>query len=84
MTYDQFLGARRALMAQLVRAAFERLSDSDYTPVVTSQHPVSDDDLVGGRTTLDLFAAGVLNAGGLLAPADSSEESGAFRHRRTG
>jgi len=70
MTYDDFLVARRALMAAVVKAGFERLGDSNYEPVLQVTDTNAADNVVVDRTTLDLFAAGVLRAGDLLTTVD--------------
>jgi len=74
MAYDQFLVARRSLMAKVVKAGFERLGDSNYEPTLEVSGSSNDDDLVVDRTTIDLLAAGVLGVGDVLVAADGSVE----------
>lgn len=72
MTYEDFLVARRGLMAEVVRAGFERLGDANYEPSIPEVTAPGDDPATVSITTSDLLAAGLLNAGDILEPTDDS------------
>lgn len=72
-----FLAKRRKLMAGIVRAAFERLSESDYVaeyPPLQDQFSAEDvtEDAPSSVTIADLVASGLLPADTVLTPASDS------------
>lgn len=74
LAYEEFLNARRTLMAEVTRAGFQRLSDPSYHPQVEGATPTAGDEVAPVETTLtDLIVAGLLRAGDLLVPADTEK-----------
>jgi hypothetical protein len=76
LAYDDFLAARRSLMARVTRDGFSKLSDPSYQPHLEeiSEASVSEETLLE-VSLADLLQAGLLKAGDLLTPADAERES---------
>jgi hypothetical protein len=75
-SYDEFLVARRQLMAQVVKAGFGRLADPNYQPDVPGTEPTAaDEPAITDLTTIELFATGLLHAGDLLTTADPENDT---------
>jgi hypothetical protein len=79
LDFPEFLARRRRLMAAVTRAAFERLSASDYSAtypaiVETADEatPVSADDTPASVSVADLVAAGLLEVGTVVSPVGAS------------
>lgn len=71
LRYEDFLAARRSLMASVTRTGFSKLSDPTYQPVVEGAVPAAvDDEAVVDVSLVDLLLAGLLRPGDLLRPAD--------------
>lgn len=75
MGYDEFLVARRVLMAKVTHEGFRRLSDPNYSPPSLAATAAGTDDSLVGVSVLDLLEAGVLRPGDLLTPADSEVQT---------
>ncbi len=74
MNYEEFLSARRKLLATVVRDGFFRLSDPNYQPVMPDR-PVSDQsDATESVRILDLLGAGLLQVGEIIETADTEDE----------
>ena len=70
MDYDQFLVARRKLMAKVAKEGFKRLLNPDYSPDLTLPDPeVAQTDVVL-PSLQDLVARGVLSPGTKLIPVN--------------
>lgn len=67
--YEEFLAARRHLIAAVVHDGYERLKDPSYSPEIAVTVPTADDS-TPTITLQDLFLAGRLDSGDLLAPVD--------------
>lgn len=75
MSYEEFLVARRILMAKVTHEGFKRLSDPNYSPISLTVGDDAGDESVVGVTVLDLLEAGVLRPGDMLAPTDSEVQT---------
>jgi hypothetical protein len=75
MTYDDFLVARRVLMAKVTQEGFKRLSDPNYAPPTVVVPAAGVDDTLVGVSLRDLVEAGVLRPGDQLVPCDSEVEA---------
>lgn len=76
LSYEEFLVARRQLMAQVVKAGFGRLEDPNYQPEVPGTEPEAPDEpVITDLTTIELFAAGLLKAGDLPTTADPEDDT---------
>ena len=69
LTYDDFLRARRILMAQVVRDGYETLTDPTYQPELTATTDDMEDDFPAW-TLRSLIEDGVLKPGDIIAPID--------------
>ena len=69
LTYDDFLRARRILMAQVVRDGYETLTDPTYQPDLTTMTDGPDDE-PPAWTLRTLVEDGVLKPGDIIAPID--------------
>lgn len=69
LKYDDFLKARRELMAQVVRDGYEKLADPTYKPDLTPTTGGEEDDTPPWTLT-DLLEGGALQPGDILAPID--------------
>lgn len=76
MDYQDFLAARRRLMAVVVRDAFSLLADQNYEPVYPEPERAGVQDITStarpGSSVRDLIAAGLISAGTTLAPASGN------------
>ena len=70
MGYEDFLLARRRLMATVVRDGYLRLEDPTYQPVLPDPTGHGDEAPEVIVTLLDLMAAGVLASGDLIESTD--------------
>jgi hypothetical protein len=68
LSYEEFLVARRKLMAQVVQDAYFRLLEPTYQPELNIPAPM--DEEVTRVTLLDLMSAGFLSAGDLITSVD--------------
>ena len=78
LPYDAFLAQRRLLMAQVVRAAFERLADRQYSPTYPAPSPAPHAVPAARRhysvRITDLFDAGLLAPDSVVInPSDDVE-----------
>jgi hypothetical protein len=74
MAYEDFLKARRALMAKVTYEGFRRLTDPNYEPDLT-RPAASTPSFVGLPTLGSMVAAGILPAGTLLTPTNEERET---------
>lgn len=76
MAYDDFLVARRKLLARVVHEGFKRLSDPNYQPSfdAASQQP-EPVPVASLPSFTDLLADGVLPSGTILTPAGAETDS---------
>jgi hypothetical protein len=70
LKYEDFLVARRNLMATVVRDGYLRLADPSYQPKIDLAKP-SDDDHALRVTLLDLLGAGLVKPDDLITPVES-------------
>lgn len=75
MDFDEFLTARRSLMAHVIRDGYRRLTDPNYQPDLgrVEVHGVELEAAAG--TLEELVLAGLLPTGTILGPADSDTET---------
>lgn len=73
MTYDDFLSARRALLAAVTHEGFKMLRNPDYAPADAPQ--VDEPAPTGLPTFEELVLSGRLPAGTLLSPVDGDRET---------
>jgi len=71
MDYENFLLARRRLMASVVRDGYLRLEDPTYQPALPDPTGDGDDATSIPVTLLDLLNAGLLAAGDLIESTDA-------------
>ena len=71
MGYEDFLVARRRLMAAVVRDGYLRLEDPSYQPSLPSPTGDGADTVSIPVTLLDLINGGVLNANDLIESTDA-------------
>jgi hypothetical protein len=85
MAYQDFLTARRPLLAKVVRDAFSLLCDPAYAPEYPSPagpEPVVTERAHNGVSISDLMDAGLLEAGDILVNAgDGGTAAGCRRSR---
>lgn len=75
LPYEEFLTARREHMAQVVKAGFSRLTDPNYEPDLSAAGAsVTEEPGITDLTTIELFSAGLLQAGDLLTPSDPERD----------
>ena len=75
MDYGEFLDKRRRDMARVTKEAFLRLSDPKYKPNTGPVGPADTvQDMARTASLSELVAAGVLNPGDLLIPADPERD----------
>lgn len=74
MGYQEFLSARRKLMAEVTREGFRKLSDPNYRPQAPTAHDqeVSEPALASFEA---MVQAGLLRPGSLLTPTDGNRDS---------
>jgi hypothetical protein len=70
LKYEDFLIARRKLMATVVRDGYLRLADPSYQPDIVLAKPSEDDDDLR-VTLLDLLGAGLVKPDDLITPVES-------------
>ena len=70
LKYEDFLIARRNLMATVVRDGYLRLADPSYQPEIVLARP-SDDVETLRVTLLDLLGAGLVKSDDLITPVES-------------
>jgi hypothetical protein len=70
MSYEDFLIARRKLIAVVIRDGYMRLADPTYQPEIVLAQPPADEDFVEG-TILDLLDAGLVQVDDLVTPINS-------------
>jgi hypothetical protein len=70
LEYEEFLVARRKMMATVVRDGYLRLEDPTYQPEITVVPPTADDEHFN-TTLLDLLGAGLINPEELITPVES-------------
>jgi hypothetical protein len=70
MSYEEFLIARRKLIALVIRDGYMRLADPNYQPDIVLSRPPADEDVVQS-TILDLLDAGLVNVDDLVTPIHS-------------
>ena len=73
MSYQDFLVARRHLMAKVTREGFLKLSDANYHPTPTFGHAVADEPTM--PTLEELVQAGAIPVGAYLTPASGETDS---------
>lgn len=75
MEFDDFLKARRLLMARIIHEGYKRLTDPNYQPDL-SRLDVGGEELASTLATLEeLVALGVLPPGTLLSPAEADTDT---------
>ena len=70
LKYEDFLVARRNLMATVVRDGYHRLADPSYQPEIVLAVPTDDDEDLR-VTLLDLLSAGLVKLDDLITPVQS-------------
>ena len=70
LAYEDFLSARRKLMAHVVRDGYLHLADPNYQAEVILTVPAPDTDTFD-VTIMDLLAAGIVKPGDLVAPTET-------------
>ena len=70
MDYDQFLVARRKLMAKVTEEGFKRLLNPGYTPDLTLPDPEATQTNIALPSLQELVARGVLSPGTKLTPVN--------------
>jgi hypothetical protein len=70
MNYEEFLPARRKLMASVIRDGYLRLTDPAYQPNLSEPHAVADDTNEPEITLLQLVSNGLLKSGDLVETID--------------
>lgn len=80
LAYDTFLAERRTLMADVVRAAFHRLADHQYTPAYPAASSMPEATASTGRRhysvrITDLFDAGLLAPGTVVINSTDDVEA---------
>ena len=73
LSYEDFLIARRKLMALVVRDGYLRLADPTYQPSLELPKP-PDDEAIVDVTILDLLVAGLVRASDLVTPVQSDQD----------
>jgi len=74
MNYEEFLSARRKLLASIVRDGFLRLSDPNYQLIVTDVSAQDDEEYDYPIRILDLIGAGYLQVGDVIETADTEDD----------
>lgn len=75
MGFDDFLKARRALMAHIIHEGYKRLADPCYQPDLTPVETGTGTLITRAWTLEDLVLAGALPAGTLLSPASGESDT---------
>ena len=74
MNYDEFLPARRRLMARVTHEGFKRLTDPNYIPDLTRPPAEPTAAELALPSLSELVSGGVLPAGTLVTAVDSDDE----------
>lgn len=75
MDYDEFLIARRHLMAAVTHDGFKLLTDPNYEPELDRTEPTTTEPVLDLPTLESMVASGVIKAGTLLTPVDEDRNT---------
>ncbi len=75
MSYDEFLTARRKIIARVIREGFLRLGDPNYEPDLGHLVAAQVTPLLGLPSFEELVMAGVIPAGTILTPLDPERQT---------